>query len=88
MFDQLRSCRGRWQSIDGRNLEGFRYVFASFGLGIAKADESEDTMQQMAGEINKIRRPLFLRSLAWVGGTKAICRWSIEREVPKLALPS
>ena len=26
MFVQLRSCRGRRQSIDGRNLEGFGYA--------------------------------------------------------------
>jgi hypothetical protein len=88
MFVQLRSCLGRRESIDGRNLEGIRYTFASFELGIAKADEGEDAMQEMAGEINKIRRSLFLRSATWVESTKASCRRSIEREVPKLALPS
>jgi hypothetical protein len=72
MCVQLRICLGRRESIDGRNLEGIRYAFTSFELGIATADSGEDAMQEMAGEINKIRRPLFLRSATWLMALKLV----------------
>ena len=36
---QLRSCLGRWYNIDDWYMEGSRYVFAEFGLGIGAAHE-------------------------------------------------
>ena len=39
MIVQLRSYLGRWQNIDGQNLERFRYTYTAFELCVEKTDE-------------------------------------------------